>query len=196
MRVIAGSARSLRLITPKGENTRPTLDRIKETLFNILRDEVPGSVFLDLFAGSGGIGIEALSRGARHAYFFERDREALACIRKNLEHTGLSDRATVLPGDLFSSLNAVRDQKADLIYIDPPYEGGYEGRLFELFRNAPFVSENTLIILEADLGKDFDFEGFSLEREKRYKTNKHLFYRLTAGKGRLSNEKSDLSGIL
>ena len=87
MRVIAGKARRLPLVSPEGKDTRPTTDRIKETLFNIIQDDVPGSEFLDLFSGSGGIGIEAISRGAKHAVFVEFGREALACIRTNLNKT-------------------------------------------------------------------------------------------------------------
>ena len=86
MRVIAGSARRLLLVTPEGMDTRPTQDKIKETLFNILQMDVPGSVFLDICAGSGGIGIEALSRGAKRAYFIENGRAAVSCILKNLHN--------------------------------------------------------------------------------------------------------------
>ena len=93
MRVIAGSARSLLLKTPQGDNTRPTTDRIKETLFNVIQNEVSGSVFVDLFAGSGGIGIEALSRGANKAYFVEMNRDAINCIEDNLKHTKFMDNS-------------------------------------------------------------------------------------------------------
>ncbi len=96
MRVIAGTARSLPLKTPAGMDTRPTTDRIKETLFNMLQPYLPGAVFLDLYSGSGGIGIEALSRGAGHAYFVENNRNAIACITENLQFTKFTDKATVL----------------------------------------------------------------------------------------------------
>lgn len=98
MRVIAGRARSLKLKVPQGEGTRPTTDRIKETLFNILQGEILGCTFVDLFAGSGGIGIEALSRGARYAWFAENNREAVSCITKNLSFTKFADQATLLKG--------------------------------------------------------------------------------------------------
>ena len=96
MRVIAGSARRLLLVTPPGLDTRPTQDKIKETLFNILQMQVPGSVFLDICAGSGGIGIEAISRGARRAYFIENGRAAISCIQQNLHKTGFEDQAVIL----------------------------------------------------------------------------------------------------
>ena len=96
MRVIAGTARRLLLKTPEGLDTRPTTDRIKETLFNILMPMLPDAVFVDLFSGSGGIGIEALSRGARKAYFIENNQKAIACITENLEHTHLDRKSTRL----------------------------------------------------------------------------------------------------
>ena len=104
MRVIAGSCRSLPLVTPQGEDTRPTTDRIKETLFNMIQGEIPGCVFYDFFAGSGGIGIEALSRGAIHAYFVENGKQALECIRKNLTFTKLADNATVISRDVLGAI--------------------------------------------------------------------------------------------
>ena len=97
MRVIAGTARRLPLIAPEGKDTRPTTDRIKETLFNIIQDDVPGAMFLDLFSGSGAIGIEALSRGAKQAYLVEFGKEPLRCIKANLAKTHLEDQAVVLP---------------------------------------------------------------------------------------------------
>ena len=96
MRVIAGTARSLPLKTPEGMDTRPTTDRIKETLFNMLQTRIGGSVFVDMFSGSGGIGIEAISRGANKAYFIEYDKKALACIKDNLNFTKFNDRALVI----------------------------------------------------------------------------------------------------
>lgn len=104
MRVIAGTARRLLLKTPDGLDTRPTADRIKETLFNMLMPYLPDAVFVDLFSGSGGIGIEALSRGARKAYFVENNSKAIACITDNIEHTHLTDKSVVLKQDVFAAL--------------------------------------------------------------------------------------------
>ena len=106
MRVIAGTARSLPLKTSEGKDTRPTTDRIKETLFNMLQSHIPGCVFVDLFSGSGGIGIEALSRGAKSAYFVESDRNATKNIRDNLAFTRLADRAVVLQDRESTRLNS------------------------------------------------------------------------------------------
>ncbi len=183
MRVIAGSARRLRLKTPAGMETRPTTDRIKETLFNILQPHIEGCVFLDLFSGSGGIGIEALSRGAKKAYFVEHNREAVKLIRENLEFTGLSQGAVVLQQDIFSALDSIREE-ADLIFMDPPYGQGTEKQVLARLFREPFVTDDTIIIIEAALQTDFSFVkelGFTLIREKQYKTNKHMFLRRSIG---------------
>lgn len=180
MRVIAGRARSLKLKTPEGMDTRPTTDRIKETLFNIIQGEIPGCIFIDLFAGSGGIGIEALSRGAAHAYFVENAKEAVSCILENLSFTKFSDNATLLKQDILGALPLIREKEADVIFIDPPYQAGYEEKVFEALYLQPYVTKNTLLILEAELGKKMDFlkeAGFEVIREKTYKTNKHVFVR-------------------
>lgn len=177
MRVISGKAKSLQLKTPKGMDTRPTQDRIKETLFNMIQDEVYGSVFLDIFAGSGGIGIEALSRGAKKAYFIDNSKEALECIESNLKFTKLINNATILKGDFNGSLSNIREDLVHLVFIDPPYEAGLEPKVFETLAKATYITDETLIILEANINKQFAFEGFEIVREKLYKTNKHVFLR-------------------
>lgn len=180
MRVIAGTAGSLRLKTPEGMDTRPTTDRIKETLFNMLQPCLFGALFVDLFSGSGGIGIEALSRGARHAYFVENEKKALSCILHNLQFTRLADRATVLKTDVLSALYGIREKEADIVFMDPPYGCGHERRVLAVLKDLPWVTEHTLIVIETSLQADLswlDELGFSLEKEKRYKTNCHLFCR-------------------
>lgn len=178
MRVIAGTARRLLLKTPEGMDTRPTTDRIKETLFNILMPYLSGAIFLDLFSGSGGIGIEALSRGARKAYFVENSQKAILCINDNLAHTHLSDKAVVLKQDVFSALRGNIRDTVDVIFLDPPYHQGYEKKVLELLRDSQYVNEDTLIVIETSLDTSFDYAetlGFFVEREKLYKTNKHTF---------------------
>ncbi len=179
MRVIAGKARSLRLQAPPGMDTRPTTDRIKETLFNMIRDELYDVNFLDLFAGSGGIGIEALSRGARHACFVEQDGRAVEVIRQNLRFTHLEEQAEICQA---SALSAVRrmagKERFHVAFMDPPYDRGLEQ---EILREPAFwriLQENALVIVEASLDTDLQMEGlhgFRLLKEKRYKTNKHIF---------------------
>ena len=180
MRVIAGSARRLLLKSPEGLDTRPTTDRIKETLFNMLMPNLPDAVFIDLFSGSGGIGIEALSRGANKAYFVENNQKAVACITENLEHTHLSDRAVVLKQDVFAALRGSIRDTADIIFLDPPYQQEYDRKVLELLRDAAFVTDDTLIVVEASATTSFDYVdtlGFVVEKSKQYKTNKHVFIR-------------------
>lgn len=180
MRVIAGTARSLKLKTPEGPGTRPTTDRIKETLFNMIQMAVPGSIFIDLFSGSGGIGIEALSRGAQHAYFVENEKDAISCIRENLVFTKFTDRATLLKQDVLSALSMIPEREADIIFMDPPYELSVEERVFQALAEQKYLTENTVVIVEARLDRNFDFLaelGFEVTREKNYKTNKHVFCR-------------------
>lgn len=178
MRVIAGSARRLLLKSLEGLDTRPTTDRIKETLFNMLMPNLPNAVFIDLFSGSGGIGIEALSRGANKAYFVENNQKAVACITENLEHTHLSDRAVVLKQDVFAALRGSIRDTADIIFLDPPYQQEYDRKVLELLRDAAFVTDDTLIVVEASATTSFDYVdtlGFVVEKSKQYKTNKHVF---------------------
>ena len=123
MRVIAGSAKGRRLFAPKGTETRPTSDRVKESLFNILGERVIGGAVLDLYAGSGALGIEALSRGAARAVFVDAEKAAIETIRRNVEGAGFSDRATIRRA---SAKTALRDltadgERFDLIFLDPPY---------------------------------------------------------------------------
>ncbi len=119
MRVIAGELRSRRLKGVPGLATRPTPDRLRETLFDILAPRVADTVFLDAYAGTGAVGIEALSRGARHAYFLERNRTALAVLRENLAALDLEWRATVVPGRVLLTLP---QYQADIVFVDPPYD--------------------------------------------------------------------------
>lgn len=180
MRVIAGTARSLRLKTPEGLDTRPTTDRIKETLFNMLQPYLGGALFVDLFSGSGGIGIEALSRGAGHAYFVENEKRALSCIQENLQFTHLAERATILKTDVLSALYGIHEKEADIIFMDPPYDCGHEERVLAVLKGLPWVTENSLIVIETSLHTDISLlekQGFSVEKEKRYKTNRHVFCR-------------------
>lgn len=179
MRVIAGTARSMPLYAPKGDGTRPTTDRIKETLFNTMQAYVPDAVFVDLFAGSGAVGIEALSRGASKAYFVDNSREALDCIRKNLEFTKLSDKAVIIGRNALDALYEIIEP-ADIIFIDPPYQMGIESDIMREISNRKIVHEDSLIIIEADINTDLseiENMGYSVYKEKLYKTNKHVFYR-------------------
>ena len=182
MRVIAGKARRLPLVSPEGRDTRPTTDRIKETLFNILQDEVPGCNFLDLFSGSGGIGIEALSRGAREAVFVEFGKEALACIRANLNKTRLVDQAMILPVEVGYGISKLEKmgKKFDIVYADPPYKKGFETKILDLLAESEIVKPGALVILESSLDTSPDYvdeKVYEMIRIKEYKNNQHVFLR-------------------
>ncbi len=183
MRVIAGKARRLPLKTTAGQDTRPTTDRIKETLFNILQNDIYGVRFLDVFSGSGGIGIEALSRGAAKAYFIENSRAAADCIRDNLAFTRLAQDAVVLQCDALTAFARLEGQEPfGIIFMDPPYRKGLERSSLEYFAShrPSFVSPDTQIIIEAALDTDFSYTdalGFETARVKTYKTNRHVFLR-------------------
>lgn len=178
MRVIAGEARSLPLKCPEGLDTRPTTDRIKETLFNILQPWIPGSIFVDLCSGSGAIGIEAISRGAKRAYFVENAAKAVKCIQENLHFTKFEDRAVLLRQDVVAALSGIHEKEADVIFMDAPYSAGLEEPVLEALYRMPYVTEETLIVFEAERNRNFSFAedcGFDVTREKCYKTNKHVF---------------------
>lgn len=196
MRVIAGTARRLLLKTVEGREVRPTTDRIKETLFNMLQDRVQGCVFLDLFAGSGAIGIEALSRGAKKAFFVDQERRAIACIEENLNHTRLGERAKILRMDALLALERLEkteEEAFDIVFIDPPYESRAEEEILKRLIKMDLIKEESLIIIEfskkrntEDLLRDWD-----VLKVKEYKSNKHIFV-----KRRQANVGSSLSGQL
>lgn len=180
MRVIAGKARRISLETPKGLATRPTTDRIKETLFNMINYDLPDCRFLDLFSGSGAIGIEALSRGCKRAVFVEQDKEALSCIASNLKRTRLEENARVLAMEVTGALQYLKadGEPFDIIFMDPPYRMGWGERVLRSLAESPVCAEDTTVILEEALETDTAFAeacGFVVLREKCYKTNKHIF---------------------
>jgi 16S rRNA (guanine966-N2)-methyltransferase len=179
MRVIAGSAKRLQLRTVEGMDTRPTTDRIKETLFNMISPCMYDCVFLDLFAGSGAIGIEALSRGAKEAVFVEQSPKAMNCVKANLQTTKLAHKATTLTKDVLTALYQLEGEKTfDFIFMDPPYNQEHEKRILEYLSKSDLIYEDTVIIVEASKETDFSYvEGldFVITKEKVYKTNKHVF---------------------
>ena len=179
MRVIAGKARSLRLKTIEGMDTRPTTDRIKETLFNMLQPYMADCRFLDLFAGSGAIGIEALSRGADCCVFVEQQRKAAVCIRDNLKFTRLDGQARVMVMDAVSAIRKLDGgEPFQCIFMDPPYRKNLELDVLEALQGTSLIDEDTLIIVEASLNttwEQVETMGYQIVKEKRYKTNQHLF---------------------
>lgn len=183
MRVIAGSRRHLILKTISGLGIRPTTDRTKETLFNIMNPYLQGCSFLDLFSGSGAIGIEALSRGAADVIMVEQSKEALDCIQDNLTTTKLTKEAKVMAMDVLVAITRLESEKKsfDIIFMDPPYQQEWEKRVLERLQHSSLVTEDTWIVVEASLNTEFEYlsdYGFEMFKEKRYKNNKHVFIQL------------------
>ena len=125
MRIISGTAKGTKLHTLEGENTRPTLDRVKEALFNIIQYEIEDSIVLDLFSGSGAIGLEFASRGAKEVYLNDVSKEAFEIIKQNIEKTHLSKKANVYNLDFLNMLQKVKNIKFDIIYLDPTYKSNF-----------------------------------------------------------------------
>ena len=179
MRVIAGSARRTQLKTLEGMNTRPTQDRIKETLFNMLQYDLADCTFLDLFAGSGGIGIEALSRGAGQAVFVEQNESAIQIVRDNLKATKLENNAVVMHCDALTALKRLEGKyRFDFIFMDPPYDHELEKQMLDFLKTSSMIDKQSTIIIEASLQTDFSYlssMGYITEKIKEYKTNKNVF---------------------
>ncbi|MEA2207853.1 MAG: rRNA (guanine966-N2)-methyltransferase [Solirubrobacteraceae bacterium] len=169
MRVIAGELGGRRLQAPRGRTTRPTSDRVREALFSMLGD-VAGAHALDLFAGSGALGIEALSRGAAEAVFVERNPLALRALRANLDSLGLAPpRASVLAGDALSALRSTRKAKEtyDLLFIDPPYSQARDWTAELSAALSPLLRPQARVVVESDRRAPLRL-GLELERERRY----------------------------
>ena len=182
MRVIAGEKRHLLLKTLDDLSIRPTTDKIKETLFNMIQFDIPGKNFLDLFAGSGAIGIEALSRGARRATFVDNNEKAIKIIKENLEHTGLLEKANVIKSDSSLSLENLsrKKEKFDIVFMDPPYDKGLYLPVLEKLSKSKLIDEFSIIILEVGLKDDaigVEDLGYEITKVKKYKSNKHIFLR-------------------
>ena len=169
MRVITGSARGVRLKTPEGLETRPTAERVKEAVFSMIQFEVEGRRVLDLFAGTGQMGIEALSRGAASAVFVDARRDAAALVRENLRRTHLAERAQVILSDYREYLAGCR-QTFDLIFLDPPYAGQILENALRIISEIDILSAGGIIICERPIEKPHPgtFPGLSAGRDYRY----------------------------
>ena len=150
MRIISGKARGTKLYTLEGENTRPTLDRVKESIFNIIQNEIEGAKVLDLFAGSGAIGLEFLSRGAEKAVLCDKSKEAINIIKKNVEKTHFQNNVQIYNTDFETCLEKVKNEQFDIIYLDPPYDTQYIKKSLEKIKQINIAKEECLIIIETD----------------------------------------------
>ncbi len=182
MRVITGSARGVTLKTPKGMETRPTAEKVKEALFSVIQFDLPGSRVLDLFGGTGQLGIEALSRGAAGAVFVDAREEACGVIRENLRRTRLTEKAKVIRGDYQKYLLACRE-KFHIVFLDPPYREDFLEKAIKIITEIDILYSGGIIIAERPLGKELPAQipGFQRSRDYRYGKTLLTLYRREAG---------------
>lgn len=169
MRVISGKAKGIQLLTPDGMLTRPTTDRVKEALFSIIQFELPGARVLDLFGGTGQLGIEALSRGACGAVFVDARREACQLIRANLKKTHLESDGTVVQSDYMDYLNRCRES-FQIILLDPPYAEVFLENAIKRITEIDILQSGGIIVAERPLGKElpWEFEGYTRSKDYKY----------------------------
>ncbi len=166
MRIISGRARGTNLFAPEGLDTRPTLDRVREAIFSMIFTRTDGARVLDLFAGSGAMGLEALSRGADWADFVDISSKACECVRKNLEKTRMQN-AKVSNTDFKTFLTSCTDGY-DIIFLDPPYEAGYYSYALDIIKERSLLNADGIIVLECGAPDGFDCRGFEVYRQRKY----------------------------
>lgn len=167
MRVISGSARGRKLFPVPGMDTRPTTDRVKENVFNLIRDWIPGANVLDLFAGTGQLGIEALSRGAAHCDFVERTTRAFTVVRRNVEAARVAERSSLHRAEACAFVGHCAPQTYSLIFLDPPYGGAALENALSAIQRFDILATDGIIVCECAAGDHFA-HGFSPWRERRY----------------------------
>lgn len=173
MRVITGTARGVQLKTPEGMVTRPTTDRVKEAMFSIIQFEIPGAAVLDLFGGTGQLGIEALSRGAKNAVFVDAGEPACRLIRENLKKCRMDDKAKVIRSDYLDYLGRTKEQ-FDIILLDPPYAEVFLENALKRITEIDILHSDGIIVAERPLGKELPWEFDGYQRSKDYKYGKTL----------------------
>ena len=173
MRVITGKARGVTLKTPEGMQTRPTADRVKEALFSAIQFDIPAAAVLDLFGGTGQLGIEALSRGAKRAVFVDHSEQACRLIRENLRRTKMEQESKVVRGDYMAYLRQCKE-KFNIIFLDPPYAEEFLENSLKMITEIDILQSGGIIVTERPLGKElpYEFQGYS--RSKDYKYGKTL----------------------
>lgn len=180
LRIISGEAKGHKLKTPKGTTTRPTSDRVKESLFNIIAPYLADAKVLDIFAGTGNLGIEALSRGAGEAVFIDKSPQCTDIIRENLIHTKLSHKAQILTGDAFNAISKLKGQgiKFDIVFMDPPYSKNMVQEALLSISDGVIIKDGTIVIAERDLDDPVDGEVgcLCLIRNQKYGDTVLSFY--------------------
>lgn len=192
MRIISGTAKGTKLYTLDGLTTRPTLDRVKESLFNIIYDKIEDSVVLDLFSGSGAIGLEFASRGAKKVYLCDKSKEACKIIEKNIEKTHLAERVELFNMDFLNTIKKLENKKVDIVYLDPPYKTDFIEMAIKELIKANILEENTIMIAETD-EKDRIIKNIEeikeiqiIDQRKYGRANILFLERMKKRKGRIS----------
>lgn len=186
MRIIGGKAKGTKLYTLEGENTRPTLDRVRESLFNILQFELRDSVFLDLFSGSGACGIEAISRGAKKAILCDKSKQAIEIIKKNIDKTHTKEQITLYQIDFKELLKTKVQEKLDIVFIDPPYQTDFAYEAVKIILEKNLITEESIIVIETDQEKVVKKQLENLEIEimdERKYGRAYLIFLSQKGKG-------------
>ena len=183
MRVISGTARGTKLKTIENISTRPTLDRVKESLFNILQDKIKGAFVLDLFAGSGALGIEALSRGAKKAYFCDKNPEAIKVIKENLNKTNLINKAIIFNCDYANAIRKI-DETLSIVFLDPPYKLDLAVKSIKELLKCDLLTKDSLIIIETDeINRDIEeiqkIENIEIIDTRKYGRANLIFIKLS-----------------
>ena len=181
LRIISGGLRGRRIRVPPGERVRPTTDRVREALFSILGDRLPGARVLDLFSGSGALGLEALSRGASRVAFVESDRGVARVLRANVESLGVSQRCDIVVADVFRTLEqaSLRDGPYDIIFADPPYRSGSAERILHGVATTGLLPRAGILVLEASTAErdvEIPRSGLILRRAERYGDTRLEFF--------------------
>lgn len=169
MRIIAGDFKGRRLYTPEGEHIRPTTDKVKEAIFSMIAFDIPDAVVIDLFAGTGNLGLEALSRGAKHCYFGDNSRDSLALIKQNVKYCKAEDMSEIIAGDYLRILDRIRE-KADIIFLDPPYKNGLMLSCLSHISELGLLREDGIVVCEHGFEEKLpdEYAGFEKIKEKKY----------------------------
>ena len=169
MRIVAGDFKGRRLIMPEGKDVRPTTEKVKEAIFSMIQFDLEDAVCIDVFAGIGNLGLEALSRGASHCYFCDASRQSLDLVRRNVEMCKAEEYSTMMQGDYSKTLASINEQ-ADIIFLDPPYRMGLMLDCFEKIRENDRLAEDGIIVAEHGEREILDEEisGFVKIKEKKY----------------------------
>ncbi len=179
MRIISGIAKSRPILSPKGNATRPTQDHIRESLFNIIVKHVPDAICLDLFGGSGALGLESLSRGAEYCVFCDKSYDAINTIKSNIKSLKFESQTDVIKGDWEACLNRIAEKniKFDLVFLDPPYNFDKYNKIFEMFNKLDLINDDALVVLEQDKSIENDvYNGFTHTNYRDYGITRIHFY--------------------